>query len=101
MDITIRGDQRARLRAELQAHRARSTLNDADYARLVLKISLNTFKKCLGPTAELTLKAVPTAQTLTFPSRTTTKVRMTIIGVQKGSDPAQNDLCISEARFAE
>ena len=54
-----------------------------------------------GSTAEITLKPSPTTQTVAFPARTTSKVRMSFVGVQKGSDPAQNDLCISEARFSE
>ena len=47
MTITLRGRARAKLRTDLSAHRQTFTLNDADYASEVLKVSLNTFKKCL------------------------------------------------------
>ena len=56
MDITLTGRQRTQLRADLVAHRARSTLTDAEYVRTVLRVSLNTFKKCVGDGASLTLK---------------------------------------------
>lgn len=82
------------------------TINNGNATSLGINMKSNRALKAKltfddGSTAELTLKPAPTAQTLTFPTRTTSKVRMTIIGVQKGSDTAQNDLCISEARFAE
>ena len=58
MLIGLHGRQRARLRRDLQAHRETFSLNDADYAGRVLKISVNTLKKCLQPKSEavLTLK---------------------------------------------
>jgi hypothetical protein len=56
MDITLAGRQRAHLRTDLLTHRARSPLTDAEYVRTVLRISLNTFKKCVGEGSSLTLK---------------------------------------------
>ena len=46
--IILEGDHYARFRADLLAHRDRFPLNDADYVDQVLKISLNTFKKCVN-----------------------------------------------------
>ena len=55
MTISIAGKKRAHLRAALAEHRARSTLTDAEYVRQILGVSLNTYKKCIGPAAELSL----------------------------------------------
>lgn len=57
-----------------------------------------------GGTETLTLKTAPTAQNLTFPAHTTQKIRVTFTAVKRGNnpeDPSLNDLCVSEARFAE
>ena len=56
MDIKIAGARRADLRADVLGHRSKSSLNDAEYARSVLHVSLNTFKKCIGGEPELILK---------------------------------------------
>jgi hypothetical protein len=48
-----------------------------------------------GSTESITLKDTISEQTLTFPARSTSKVRLTFTGVKKGSE--FNDLCISEA----
>ncbi len=58
MAITLGGRQREKLRADLLKHRESFSLNDADYVADVLKISLNTLKKCLDDKASgaLTLK---------------------------------------------
>ncbi len=50
MTISLSGRQRDRFQADLQAHRETFSLNDAEYADQVLKISLNTYKKCMQPT---------------------------------------------------
>jgi hypothetical protein len=55
MHIEISGPKRAQLRAALLKSRAKSTLNDAEYVRQVLRVSLNTFKKCVGPDDPLML----------------------------------------------
>src|SRR5687768_10812330 len=47
MNITISGSYRKEFAAHLRSHRDSYSLNDADYARNVLRISLNTFKKCI------------------------------------------------------
>jgi hypothetical protein len=56
MDIKLSGPQRANLRTDVLAHRSKSSLNDIDYARSVLHVSLNTFKKCIGDAPDLILK---------------------------------------------
>jgi hypothetical protein len=56
MDVVLAGRQRLVFRTALLAHRAQSTLTDADYVRTILRVSLNTFKKCIGDGASLTLK---------------------------------------------
>ncbi len=56
MDIVLKEEQRAQFRADIARHRASSPYNDADYARLVLRVSLNTYKKCVGSGDALTLK---------------------------------------------
>ena len=43
-------------RDDLVRHRARSALNDAEYVREILRVSLNTFKKCVAPGRSLTMK---------------------------------------------
>jgi hypothetical protein len=55
MDVTLAGQQRAQLRTDLLSHRAKSSLNDADCVRTVLRISLDTFENCIGPGARLCL----------------------------------------------
>jgi len=47
MTINLAGRQRARFRTDLLAHREAFSLNDAEYADQVLKVSLNTYKKCV------------------------------------------------------
>lgn len=49
MLISLQGRQRERFRLDLQRHRETFSLNDEDYAAKVLKISLNTLKRCLQP----------------------------------------------------
>jgi hypothetical protein len=44
-----------RFRADLREHRGRFALNDAEYAEQILKISLNTFKKCISSTDHVAL----------------------------------------------
>ena len=53
--IILEGDHYARFRADLLAHRDKFPLNDADYVDQVLKISLNTFKKCVNAAGHLAL----------------------------------------------
>jgi hypothetical protein len=55
MKIILEGDHYARFRADLLAHRDKFPLNDADYVDQVLKISLNTFKKCVNAAGHLAL----------------------------------------------
>jgi len=47
MPISLSGRQRVRFRTDLLAHREAFSLNDAEYADQVLKVSLNTYKKCV------------------------------------------------------
>lgn len=58
MSISLSSDQLARFVADLLAHREKFTLNDTEYADQILKISLNTYKKCtrLPDGAVLTFK---------------------------------------------
>jgi hypothetical protein len=58
MNISLAGRHRDRFSADLLAHRETFSLNDAEYADQVLKISLNTYKKCVQSTGRgaLTLK---------------------------------------------
>jgi hypothetical protein len=49
MAISLSGRGLDRFKADLRAHRETFSLNDADYADQVLKISLNTYKKCVQP----------------------------------------------------
>jgi hypothetical protein len=56
VDITISGKERVRFRDSLLSVRNRSSLNDAEYAHDVLRVSLNTFKKCIADTPDLRLK---------------------------------------------
>ncbi len=50
MTISLSGRQRERFKVDLRAHRETFSLNDADYADQVLRVSLNTYKKCVQPT---------------------------------------------------
>lgn len=50
MTISLSGRQRERFQADLRAHRAMFSLNDAEYSDQVLKVSLNTYKKCMQAT---------------------------------------------------
>ena len=50
-----------------------------------------------GSTQQIALKPMPTAQTISFVSKTTSKVKISFTTVQKGTE--FNDLCLSEARF--
>lgn len=52
MTISLSGRRLERFKADLRAHRATFSLNDAEYADQVLKISLNTYKKCIQPDDE-------------------------------------------------
>lgn len=57
MTTSLSGRHLARFSAGLRAHRATFSLNDAEYADQVLKISLNTLKKCIQPDSDtLSLK---------------------------------------------
>ena len=47
MNISLFGPRRVRFSADLRAHRETFSLNDAEYADQVLKVSLNTYKKCV------------------------------------------------------
>jgi len=47
MTVSLSGRQLDRFRADLLTHRESFSLTDADYADQVLKVSLNTYKKCL------------------------------------------------------
>ena len=50
MTVSLFGRQRDRFKADLLAHRETYSLNDAEYADQVLKVSLNTYKKCVQST---------------------------------------------------
>lgn len=56
MTLTLSGNHRDRFRDDLLAHRNSVHQNDAEYAGKVLKTSLNTYKKCVGPDPTLGLK---------------------------------------------
>jgi hypothetical protein len=45
--MSLTGRHRERFKTDLRSHREKFLLSDADYAERVLKVSLNTFKKCL------------------------------------------------------
>src|SRR4051812_18309000 len=47
MSISVAGEARDRFRQDLLAHRRVHALNDLEYATDILKISLNTYKKCI------------------------------------------------------
>lgn len=47
MSMSLIGRHRDRFMADLRAHRESFSLNDAEYADQVLKVSLNTYKKCV------------------------------------------------------
>jgi hypothetical protein len=55
MLITLRGRDRERFRADLRRHRDSFSVNDEDYAAKVLKVSLNTLRRCLQPTTKVAL----------------------------------------------
>ena len=55
MTISLSARQRARFRTDLLAHREAFSLNDAEYADQVLKVSLNTYKKCVQVSANESL----------------------------------------------
>ncbi|MGE0767496.1 MAG: hypothetical protein AB7L90_13605 [Hyphomicrobiaceae bacterium] len=55
MSIRLSGRQRDRFQADLRAHRELFSLNDAEYADQVLKVSLNTYKKCMQTTGRAAL----------------------------------------------
>jgi hypothetical protein len=50
-----------------------------------------------GSTSQVTFADKPAEQVLTFPERTTSKVRITLTGVKKGSE--FNDLCLADVAF--
>lgn len=52
MSTSLSGRHLLRFSADLRAHRATFSLNDAEYADQILKISLNTFKKCVQPDSD-------------------------------------------------
>jgi hypothetical protein len=56
MLISLTAQQRAHFRDDILAHRSTFALTDADYVRDILRISLNTYKKCVGPGDELSMK---------------------------------------------
>jgi hypothetical protein len=56
MTVILTGEARDRFRQDLVAHRQRSPLTDAEYVRTGLRVSLNTWKRCVGAEPELTLK---------------------------------------------
>jgi hypothetical protein len=56
MTINLTGQHRDRFIAELRAHRERFSISDAQYAGQVLKVSLNTYKKCVRPAGKAPLK---------------------------------------------
>jgi hypothetical protein len=47
MPITLQSNHRDRFRTDLLAHREGFSLSDAHYAEQILRVSLNTFKKCV------------------------------------------------------
>ena len=55
MTISLSARQRVRFRTDLLAHREAFSLNDAEYADQVLKVSLNTYKKCVQLSANKSL----------------------------------------------
>jgi hypothetical protein len=55
VNIILEGDHYAKFRADLLAHRDRYPLNDAEYVDQVLRISLNTFKRCINAEGHLSL----------------------------------------------
>ena len=55
MSMRITGSNLSRFRSDLTAHRDTFAGNDADYAEKILKVALNTYKKCISPNT-LTLK---------------------------------------------
>ena len=55
MTISLSARQRVRFRTDLLAHREAFSLNDAEYADQVLKVSLNTYKKCVQLSANESL----------------------------------------------
>ncbi len=55
MTIGLTGKQRASFVKDLKAHREAYTLSDAEYATQVLKVSLNTYKKCVRPVGHVPL----------------------------------------------
>jgi hypothetical protein len=56
MDVTLTGENVVFFRKSLRTARSRSPLNDAEYARDILRVSLNTLKKCLADGPDLRLK---------------------------------------------
>lgn len=48
MTVTISGNSRIRFSADLKKHREAHAITDAQYARDVLRVSLNTFKRCIA-----------------------------------------------------
>lgn len=56
MLIHLAAGPRRKFRDDIAAHRAASVLTDADYALKVLRVSLNTLKKCLDRSPTLSLK---------------------------------------------
>ena len=56
MSISLSGRPRDRFKVDLQAHRETFSLDDGEYADQVLKVSLNTYKKCVQANGPLALK---------------------------------------------
>ena len=52
-----------------------------------------------GATETIAIKPSMMSQTISFPAKTTAKVKMTITAVRKGKE--FNDLCLSEVNFME
>lgn len=55
MSLRLVGTARDRFREDLLAHRNSIHLKDADYVEQTLGTSLNTYKKCVGPSPSLSL----------------------------------------------
>jgi len=56
LTLELKPGDRAKLRRDLLAQRQGYSLTDADFVTTVLKISLNTYKKCIQPDADAPLR---------------------------------------------
>jgi len=82
MTFRLQGKHLERFRDDLRAHRARHALGDAEYAAGILKVSLNTYKKCV--------QAEPGSQALSLKRHTFTSIL-----ANAGLDPRQYGLSIA------